>query len=95
MAPHGRVECVGAPVVAGNVVNVRVRVDDAFHRQMMRFHILFKLLVFIALTIAGIHDHRLVRVVVQHQRIYLYGIEMKCPNGHILHFLRQIPYEVR
>ena len=75
---------IGAPVVTGNMVDVRVRVDDGFHRQLMSFYILFQLLVFITLAVAGIDNDCLARFVVQNQRVDLYGVEMKDAYRHSL-----------
>ena len=94
MAPHRHVEMVGAPVVACNMVDVRVRVDDGFHGQMMCLHILFELFVFVTLAVARVDDNRLTRLVMQNQRVDLYGIEMKDAYRHILKRLRQILYKI-
>lgn len=91
MAPYRGVECASTPVVARDMINVRVRVDEALDRQVVCFHVLFQLLVLITLTIARVHNYRFARVIVQHQRIHLYGIKMKCPYRQILRHIRQIP----
>ena len=95
MAPYRHVELVGAPAVAGNMVDVRVCVDDGLHGQMMRLHVFFELLVLVTLAVARIDDDRLARLVVQNQRVDLYGIEMKSAYRHVLKRLCQILNEIR
>ena len=95
MAPYRHVEMRSAPAVAGNMVDVRMRVDDGFYFQMVGFHVFFELLVFETLAVARVDDDRLARFVVQYQRVDLYGIEMKGAYRHSLKPLRQILYEFR
>jgi len=95
MAPHRHVEMVGAPMVASNVVDVRVRVDDGFHGQLMRLHVFLELLVLKTLAVARVDDYRLTRLVMQNQRVDLYGVEMKSAYRHSLKPLRQILYKIR
>ncbi len=95
MAPYRHVEMSGAPFVAGNMVDVRVRVDNGFDCQMMGLHILLELLVLKTLAVARVDDYRLTRLVMQNQRVDLYGVEMKSAYCHSLKPLRQIPYKIR
>ena len=95
MAPYRHVEMRSAPAVAGNMVDVRMRVDDALHGQMVRFHVFFQLLVFVTLAVARVDDDCLARFVVQDQCVDLYGVEMKGAYRHSLKPSRQILYVFR
>jgi len=95
MTPYRHVEMGGAPFVAGNMVDVRVRVDDGFYGQLMRLHVLLELLILKTLAVARVDDYRLTRLVMQNQRVDLYGVEMKGAYCHSLKPLRQILYKIR
>ncbi len=95
MAPNGNIERVGTPSVTGNVINVRMRVYHTFNRETMSLNIFFKTLIFKCLTIPRIHNQRLTGIVMQNQRVYLYWVEMKNLNRHVLSLLSQVPHKFR
>lgn len=94
MTPHRRIELTGTPVVARNVIDMRMRVHDADHLQLMRHDVFLQLRILITLTIPGINNKGFAGVVVQHQGIHLNGIEMKGADRHIPRLLCQIPNKI-
>lgn len=94
MTPYRRIELTGTPVIARNMINVRMCVHNTYHLQLVCHDIFLELRILVALTIAGIHNKRLASVVMQHQRVHLNGIEMKDADGHVSRLLCQIAYKI-